>query len=230
MKPYGLYTAAHALRYWENRQQVTAHNLANLETRGFKSERVFARLLEDTYVAAETATDYSPGSLTPTGGALDLALDGPGFFVVDTPEGERLLRGGALRLDEGGRIVDPSGYPILGERGPVEVPPGQLEIDAAGIVRVEGREVARLRVEMVAPGTQLARDPAGRFVPGEVRTELPTAERRVRQGYLEESNVNAIESMVDLINVQRSFASVQKSVVVIDGVLDTIVNQIGRGV
>lgn len=228
MKPYGLYTAAHALRYWENRQQVAAHNLANIETRGFKGERVFARLLEDSYVVAETGTDYSPGTLTPTGGALDLALEGPGFFVVETAEGERLTRGGALRLDEGGRIVDASGNALLGTRGPVVVPPGHLEIDATGIVRVDGAEIDRLRVEVVEPGTQLARDPGGRFVPPDLRAELAPADRRVRQGFLEESNVGAIESMVELIDIQRSFAAVQRTVLVNDGVLDTIANQIGR--
>lgn len=228
MKPYGLNTAAHALRYWENRQQVAAHNLANIDTRGFKGERVFARLIGDSYVAAETATDYSLGALTPTGGALDLALAGPGYFVVETPEGERLTRGGALRLDDEGRIVDSSGHPLLGERGEIVVPPGQLEIDRMGIVRVDGREIDRLRAEMVPPGEQLQRDAAGRFVPPAERTALPPAERQVKQGYLEESNVNAIESMVELITVQRSFAAVQNSVRVIDGMMDTIANQIGR--
>jgi flagellar basal body rod protein FlgG len=228
MKPYGLYTAAHALRYWESRQQVAAHNLANVDTRGFKGERVFARLLGDSYLAAETGTDYRPGSLTPTGGPLDLALEGDGYFVVETPEGERLTRGGALRLDETGRLVDQGGNAILGERGPIVVPPGQVEIDRLGIVRVDGGEIGRLRVETVAPGTQLERDAAGRFVPDATRTTLPHAERRVRQGHLEESNVNAIESMVELITVQRSFAAVQNTVRVIDGVMDTMVNQIGR--
>jgi flagellar basal-body rod protein FlgG len=228
MKPYGLYTAAHALRYWESRQQVAAHNLANVDTRGFKGERVFARLLGESYVAAETGTDYRPGSLTPTGGPLDLAFEGEGFFVVETPAGERLTRGGALRLDEVGQLVDQSGNAILGERGPIIVPPGKVEIDRLGVVRVDGGEVGRLRVEGVAPGVQLERDEAGRFVPDPTRTSLPFAERRVAQGHLEESNVNAIESMVELITVQRNFASVQNSVRVIDGVMDTIANQIGR--
>jgi flagellar basal body rod protein FlgG len=235
MRRYGLQTAAHALRYWENRQQVAAHNLANVDTRGFKGERVFARLIDETFVAAETETDYRPGSLTQTGNPLDLALDGPGYFVLDTPDGERLTRGGSQRVDEGGTIVDAAGHPLLGEDwttpgglAPIVVPPGQIEIDPRGLVRVDGHEVGQIRIETVAPGTQLQRDPAGRFVPDAVRTTQPAAERGIRQGYLEESNVNAIESLVELINVQRAFASVQNTVRVIDGMMDTIANQIGR--
>lgn len=228
MKPYGLYTAAHALHYWENRQKVAAHNLANVETSGFKAERVFARLIEESYVAAETETDFSEGKLTPTGRTLDLALEGPGFFVIETDLGERLIRGGSLRLDEIGRIVDPSGNPLLGERGEIFVPAGNLDIDAEGIVTVDGQEIDRIRVETVPPGTEMIREGAGRFLADVEPTPIAPIERRVRQGYLEESNVSAIESMVELIDIQRSFAAVQRTVLVNDGVLDTIVNQIGR--
>lgn len=228
MKPYGLNIAARALHYWEDRQQVAAHNLANVDTRGFKGERVFARMIGDALVTAEAATDDRPGTLTQTGNPLDLAFNGPGYFVVRTPEGERLTRGGAFTLDETGRIVDPSGNPLLGEEGEIVLPTGQVEVDARGVVRVDGVEVERLRIEVVAPGTQLERDAAGRFLPDPSRASLPEDERKVRQGFLEESNVNAIESMVELITIQRSFAAVQNSVRVIDGVMDTIANQIGR--
>src|SRR5690606_30697607 len=73
----GLLAAARALRYWETRQQVLAHNLANVDTPGFKGERVFARLVEDRLVEAHSATDMSTGPLSPTGRPLDLALEGP---------------------------------------------------------------------------------------------------------------------------------------------------------
>jgi flagellar basal body rod protein FlgG len=228
MKPEGLRTAAHALRYWEDRQRVVAHNLANADTKGFKAERVFARVFQDSLIEAESATDMRPGALTQTGAPLDVALEGEGFFVVDTPDGDRLTRGGALQIDASGRIVDASGYPVLGEDGPIVVPPGRIEIDARGTVRVEGQQVGRFRIETVPPGTRLLRDAAGRYIPDALRTPLAPSERRVRQGYLEESNVSAIESMVEMIQVQRSFAAVQNSVRVLDGVMDRIANQIGR--
>lgn len=228
MKPYGLTIAARALHYWEDRQQVAAHNLANVETRGFKGERVFARMMGDAMVTAEAATDERPGTLTQTGNPLDLAFNGPGFFVIRTPQGERLMRGGTFTLDETGRIVDPSGNPLLGEEGEIVMPAGQIEVDARGAVHVDGVTVERLRIERVTPGTRLEHDAGGRFLPDPSRASIPEDERTVRQGFLEESNVNAIESMVEMITIQRSFAAVQNSVRVIDGVMDTIANQIGR--
>lgn len=229
MKPDGLLSAAHALRYWELRQQALAHNLANADTRGFKGERVFARLLGETQVAPEAATDLTPGTLTETRAPLDLAIEGAGFFVVETPEGERLTRGGTFEIDETGTLVTERGHAVLGERGRITVPEdARIEIDAMGAVLVDGREIGVLRVETVPAGARLEREAAGLFVPGAERIELAADERRVRQGYLEESNVNTIESMVEMINVQRSFAAVQNGVRVIDGMLDTIANRIGR--
>ena len=92
MRTNGLTSAASALRYWERRQEIVANNLANVDTSGFKAERVFARAMGDGLPAVETATDLRGGTLTQTGAPLDVALDGKGFLVVDGPHGERLTR------------------------------------------------------------------------------------------------------------------------------------------
>jgi len=228
MRPEGLRTAAQALSYWERRQQVVAHNLANADTTGFKGERVFARLVADSILAAEARTDLRPGVLKPTGAPLDLALEGAGFFVVRTPAGERLVRGGSMQLDGEGRLVDAAGNPVLGENGPIVLPPGRIEIDLQGTIRVDGLEVDRLRVEDLPLGVDPTREEAGRYLPPPDRTPLPPEERRVRQGYLEESNVQAVEALVEMITVQRSFAAVHNTVRVIDGVLGTIANDLAR--
>jgi len=224
----GLLAAARALRYWETRQQVLAHNLANVDTPGFKGERVFARLMEDRLVEAHAATDMSTGALTPTGRPLDLALEGPGFFVVDTPDGDRLTRGGAMRIDEAGRLVTESGDPLLGESGPLVLPPGTVEIDASGVVRVDGRQIGRLRVEAAPAGVTLVREAGGLYRPDALRIPMDPDARTVRQGMLESSNVSPIEAMVDMLTVQRSFAAVQNSVRVIDEVMATVANDLGR--
>lgn len=224
----GLLAAARALRYWETRQQVLAHNLANVDTPGFKGERVFARLMEDRLVEAHAATDMSTGPLSPTGRPLDLALEGPGFFVVETPDGERLTRGGAMRIDESGRLVTEAGYPLLGDNGPLVLPPGTVDIDQTGMVRVDGREIGRLRVEAAPEGVTLLREAGGLYRPDALRIPMDPARRKVRQGMIEASNVSAIESMVDMLTVQRSFAAVQNSVRVIDEVMATVANDLGR--
>lgn len=220
--------AAQALYYWERRQEVLANNLANAETDGFKGTRVFARLVQGALLAPEAATDFRQGTLTPTGQPLDLAIEGDGFFVLQTPAGERLSRGGSLRLDEAGRLVDASGRALLGERGPIVVPPGTVEVDEQGVVRVDGTEVGRLRVERLPAGVEPQRDEGTLFVPAQERIRVPDGERRVRQGFIEKSNASTLDGLVEMITVQRSYAAIERSIRVLDGVLERVSNDIGR--
>jgi flagellar basal body rod protein FlgG len=233
----GLTSAAAALRYWERRQEVASNNLANVSTDGFKAERVFARMLGDAMPAAQTATDARGGALRETRNPLDVALAGDGFFVVDTPNGERFTRGGSFRLDAERRLVDASGHPVLGEAGPdgaagpVVVPQGvAVAVDREGALSVDGKAVARLRVERAAPGARLAHEGGTLLVPDGTRQPVPAAERAVRQGFLEESNVSAVGALVDMIAVQRAYASVQKAVTTLDAVRATAASELGKPV
>lgn len=226
----GMIRASNALHYWERRQEIAANNLANAETTGFKAERVFARVMGDAIPVADTATDFTPGALTTTGQPLDLAMANDAFFVVESPNGERLSRGGSFTLDAEGRVVDSRGNPLLGDGGEIVLPPGNVDIDGAGVLRVEGTEVARLRVETVPPGTQLVHEEGTLFLPDPARVEQGAEERQVRQGHLEGSNVSTIGSLVDLISIQRNYAAVQRAVVTIDGIRSTISNDLGKPV
>jgi flagellar basal-body rod protein FlgF len=226
----GMERAANALRYWERRQEVAANNLANVSTDGFKAERVFARLMGDAITVADTATDQRSGALKPTGAPLDLALEGNGFLVVETGAGERFNRGGSFRLDEVGRIVDANGNALLGEGGPIVAPQGTLEIDGSGTVKVDGKAVAQLRVETVPAGTRLAHEGGALFVPDASREPVAVENRRVRQGMLEDSNVDSVGSMVDMISIQRAYTAVQKAVTTLDDVRRTITTDLGKPV
>jgi flagellar basal-body rod protein FlgF len=230
MEINGRIRAANALHYWERRQEIAAHNLANSDTTGFKAERVFARMVGDAIPVADTATDMRAGTVTNTGQPLDFALGDLGFLVVDTPGGERLTRGGSFELDTEGRIVDQRGNPLLGEGGEIIVAGGSIDVNRAGVVRVDGREVGRLRVETVPADVRLAHEAGTYFIPDEERIEVAAEARDVRQGHIEASNVNTIGSMVDLISIQRNFAAVQRAVVTLDDVRSTIVNDLGRPV
>ena len=130
-RPNGMTSSAQALRYLERRQEVVANNLANVSTDGFKAERTFGRLLEGSIPVVETQTDMRAGTMRPTGAPLDIALGGDGFLVVDGPEGERLTRGGAFRLDDRHRVVTADGMPLLGEGGPIVVDPAVAREAAA---------------------------------------------------------------------------------------------------
>ncbi len=231
VKPNGMTSASAALRFWERRQEVAANNLANVSTTGFKAERVFARLLDGAHTVLDTRTDMRDGTVKPTDSPLDLSLEGPGFFVVSTPSGERYVRGGSFTMMQGGRIVDQQGNALLTEDGPLVLPKGStIEIDPQGGVSVDGNRVARLRVETVAPNARLQHEGGNMFVPEAERQSVPVTERRIRQGALEQSNVDTMGAMVDMITVQRAYGAVQKVVTTLDGIRGTIANELGKPV
>ena len=230
----GLTSAAASLRYWERRSEVTAHNLANASTDGFKAERVFGRLLGaggEGGTVAQTATDLRAGTFRTTDNPLDLALGTDGFLVVNTPAGERFTRGGSFRLDADRRIVDAAGRPLLGEKGAITVPAGaSVAIAPDGAVTADSRPRDRLRVERPGTGATLAHEGGTLFVPDAGRRSVAAADRQLRQGAVEESNVNPVSSMVDMIAVQLAYASVQKAITTLDAVRGTAASELGKPV
>lgn len=220
--------AGHALKFWETRQNVISNNLANVNTAGFKGERVFARLLGEASLAAEGGTDFRRGSLTETGRQLDLALESPGFFVVDTEAGPRLTRNGGFQIRDD-ILTDGAGNPVLGHRGRIELPPGNLSITREGFVQVDGVQVDRLRIVEPAREDALAHEEGSRFtVDASPLRELPLEEIRLVQGALEESNINPVSAMVEMLEVQRSFQSVERTIRALDDVMATVTSRLGR--
>lgn len=228
----GLEAAASALRYWERKQEVVANNLANVSTTGFKAQRIFATLLDGIRPVARTHADLSVGTLTQTGSAMDVAIEGDGFFVVSTPNGERYTRGGTLHLDEKKRLVDNDGNPLLGmkKNEPLTTLDGPIEITPAGEVRQNGQIVDILRIEGAPRDAELSREGEGLWIPPATKQVVPLETRRVRQGHLEESNVNSLSAMVDMVSIQRAYASVQKVIVEMDRTNETAVTQLAKPV
>jgi flagellar basal-body rod protein FlgF len=231
IRPDGVRFAAAALANLERRQAVLANNLANVSTAGFKGEQVFARILQDgTAPVLDAVTDLRPGPIAVTNNPLDLAIERDGFFVTETPRGERLVRSGSCRLDESRHIVDANGDALLGEDGAVTVPDGtsDIRIDRGGAVFADGKQVARLKLERVPAGTRLEHDGAGRFVRPQSAESVPVEQRVIRQGAIEESNVGSVEALVDLIDVQRAYAAAQKVLTTMDGARGITVAEIGK--
>ena len=226
--PDGIAAAASALRYYERRQEIVANNLANANTDGFKAERIFARLVGESHPAPDTATDLRRGTFKETGGALDLATDSDGYFVVNTAQGERLSRGGSLQLSPDGVLTDSAGHALLGEKGMIKLGPGTVTVDRDGLVAVDGEAVDRLRMETIPPGTDVHHDAGTLFLPGASRETLALGSRAVRQGFVEESNVNTVSTMVDMISVQRAYANAAKALTTLDGIRATISNDLGK--
>lgn len=234
VRPNGMSSAAAALRYWEHRQEVTSNNLANVSTGGFKGQKVFARMIEGALPVADGVTDLSQGSLQVTNNSRDLALEGRGFFVVKTPNGERYSRGGSVQVNDSGNLTDSSGNQLLGESGPIRVAShsnadiASIQIGRDGTVMIDKAEVGRLRIETIPEKATLLAEGSGLFIPPTARTRIEPDARIVRQGALEQSNVTPISQMVDMISIQRAYTAVQKAVTTLDTVRAIATTELAR--
>jgi len=228
MGPGALSKAGQAFRYWERRQETVAHNLANASTPGFKGERVFASLMEGQGVRPTSKTNFEAGALEQTGRPLDLALEGDGFLLLKTPEGERLVRGGSFQLDESRALVDVHGNLLMGDSGPIMLPEGDFEITRSGVVKVDEVPVATLKIVQPREGAPLQREGGVRFRLDGAYSSVEEGSVKVHQGHLEESNVDPVGAMVEMIEIQRAYAAIQRSVLVLDDVLGRISNDLGK--
>jgi len=223
-------SAASALQMLERRQAVLSNNLANASTRGFKAETAFARIMNDAMAVTDTSIDLGQGNLTETYNPLDLAVQGDGFFVTQTPGGERLVRNGSFHLDAERRLVDERGNPVLGDEGPLVLPLGMVEIEESGLVKVNGKPIQSLRLESVPDGTQLEHEGGTQFVPPAGRAAIAAGDRRIKQGFVEESNVNPMLAMTDMLDVLHRYGAAQKTLTTIDSVRGIAVTDLAKPV
>jgi len=224
----GIGGAARTLDYYQRLQEVQANNLAQVNTAGFKALRVAAHAAPTGGATAPTQwTDWRQGALRETGRTLDVALDGPGFLVVDTARGERLIRGGSLRLDSDGFLTDLAGHPVLDQGGPVALFGSKIEIQRDGTLVVDGENTGRLRLETVGDLASLRREDDGMFVPQERPVAVPDGTTRILQGQVEDSNVDTLLTMVDMLSIQRSYAANVQSLKTIDQALRIAASQVG---
>ena len=205
------------------RQDVLAHNLANVSTAGFRAEIAAFRAVpvrgdgaSTRVYALESTPGHSdaPGVVQATGRALDVAVAGKSWLAVQSLDGtEAYTRGGALDTDADGQLVPRSGLPVLGDGGPISVPANaQLDIGADGTVsaRIGNQKAQTLgRLKLVTPQAPLVRSDDGLFrsAGGDLDAD-PAA--RVQQGALEGSNVSPVETMVAMIAAARQFEQQMK--------------------
>lgn len=195
---------------------VVANNIANAATTGFRAEGViFAEHVkslgpDDPSLSMATAavrdTTYRQGSLTQTNGTFDVAIEGEGFFLIGTPNGERLSRAGSFTPNENGDLVTPEGFNVLDPGGaPVFVPTGAGPIGIApdGTISAGGQPVGQIGIVVPADPLQMTREDGVRF--NSAAGFEPAAEGRMLQGFLEESNVNPILEISRMIEVQRAY-------------------------
>jgi flagellar basal-body rod protein FlgG len=177
---------------------------------------------------ARGALDLTPGTLQSTASPLHLAIEGSGFFVVSTSRGEMLTRRGDFRLDGEGQIVTQSGDPVLGTSGPIVITGDQPTISPDGTVRVGTDVMGQLRIVDVASGSALS--PVGdcSYVLADGEQALESPSPTIRQGFLETSNVQTVNEMVQLMDTMRRFEAGQHFVRGYDDMMDKAITTLGR--
>jgi flagellar basal-body rod protein FlgF len=223
---------------------IIANNLANLGTTGFKREGVlFEQFLADRarredfphpidqqisfVLDRETRTDLSQGAFQQTGSSLDFAIDGEGFFVVETPQGERFTRAGSFALNATGELVTPAGFRVLGTGGPVVLDPNDTEfaIAADGTISTRDGVRGRLRLVRFENPSQLTKEGNNIFA-SEAPPQPVDARTRVVQGSLEKSNVNAVLEMSRMIEVTRAYTTLANLMARTDELRQTAIQQL----
>ncbi|WP_029586608.1 flagellar basal-body rod protein FlgF [Bradyrhizobium sp. URHD0069] len=216
----------------QRQMDVVANNVANVNTTGYKADRSLfeeflnSRAREDNFVPQDrrvsyvqdrgTFKDFSQGSSEQTKNPLDVAIDGRGFLVVQTPAGERYTRDGGLQINNQGQLVTAAGNPVLGNSGPIVFQPTDKEVSIAadgnvtvleGINRIDAVR-GKLRVVRFADAQQLVKEGSNLYSVGEGAAAEPDTASRIRQGFIEKSNVNSVTEMSRMIEVTRAYTSI----------------------
>jgi len=238
----GLYSAAAGMSAQQEQLDAIGNDLANLSTSGYKSERVaFSDLLYNPVNIAHTETavgagasasvigrSEGQGTIHETGNPLDLAIEGPGYFQVTKPNGQIVLtRDGAFSTDATGTLVAAHGERIA---PPIKIPAGvplsQVSISTDGTVLAAGRKVGRVQLVTVTSPEKMLADGVGQFSPtaasGPVST---TGVGHVRQGALEEANVDVGREMAQMVSTQRAF-QLTSSAIQTESQMMSIANQL----
>lgn len=235
----GIYSALSGMQVRLDDLDRVASDLANISTSGYKSERsstsaaergIFIRELDSAIdvMSEGKRIDFRSGALTTTGRDLDVAIDGAGFFVVQTPEGLRYTRDGALTRQGDGRLTTRDGYPVMGESGEIKLGNGTVKIAEDGTIR-EGEAVAgRLKVVTFNGAGDIERESGARF--RAVGSVAPSAsEARLVGGSLEAANISVVDRMAALTEISRAFEGLQRGISLLANDVDgRAISELGR--
>lgn len=210
----------------KRQMSVVANNLANMNTAGYKAGTMLfeehlmpvARMNDQTgpdkrlsYVLdSATYLSFREGAYKQSNNELDVALSGDGWLVVETPDGERYTRNGQLKLDADGQLVTPSGYPVLGEGGPITIGPNEIGIEIAkdGTISTSQGTKDRLRVVQFEKNAELKKE--GETLFSTTQQAEPAEDVRVLQGVVEQSNVQPISELTRMIETVRAYTSMSQ--------------------
>jgi flagellar basal-body rod protein FlgF len=216
----------------ERQMDVVANNVANVNTNGYKADKsLFQEYLktgahEDNFVGRDRNVsyvqdsgafkDFSQGPTEQTKNPLDVAIDGRGFLVVQTPAGERYTRDGGLQINGQGQLVTAAGNPVLGNSGPIVFQATDHDVSIAadgnvtvleGINRIDAVR-GKLRLVSFAQAQSLLKEGSNLYARGAGTAAQPDTASRVKQGFIEKSNVNSVTEMSRMIDVTRTYTQI----------------------
>lgn len=242
-----IYTQMQAMQVLSRSQDVTADNLANINTPGFKGNKMFYRMFTETVNGKTTTTsrpltqvDLSQGILEPTGNEFDVALNGKGFFTVEADGKEYLTRDGRFQLDSDGILVNSSGAKVMGDSGPIQLSDLfqsqtnesggtlMLEISKDGTLTMNGKALDKLKIVNVKDPSHLMRQGNSYFT---IKDDVELTDEHtgmVLQGFFEKGNVQPLTEMVDMMRNMQMFESQQKALKTTDEMLGQATSRIGR--
>ncbi len=249
----GLYTSAVSMAKIQKKMDVTSNNLANISTIGYKKDvtisqsfpEILTKRINDKATGtsgsdnigtmslgsdiAEVFTQYTLGNIIETKRPTDIAIndDSTGFFVIDVNGTQMYTRNGSLTIDSNGYLITTTGYPILGQAGQIQVNNDNFHLEADGRIYADGRYIDTLQIMSFADTGQLEKygDNIVRAQGEPVTIEF---NGQLKQGFIEDSNVNPIQEMVEIINVMRSYEANQKVIKAYDDSLDRLINEVGK--
>ncbi len=220
----GLYIAMTAGKNVMRAQAVHANNLANANTTGFQADFEQARSMPVYYgdghstrayaLAENPATDFRRGALIETGRDLDVAVSGDGWIAVQAPDGsEAYTRAGSLKITPFGQIVTGNGLPVLGNGGPIAIPPAdkiQMGADGTITIQPQGQAATVLqvvdRIKLVKPEySELKKGEDGLIRTRDGQAQAPDASVMLQAGFLESSNVNPVEELTKIMALSRQY-------------------------
>ena len=247
---YGLWQSASGLRTQDFKQSVIANNMATLDTPGFKPDSVaFAERLSEArlrggfnsdrmlrnitggVVETEVYTNFAPGPINTTGNPLDLALVNDGFLTVQTPDGPRYTRDGRLAKSPSGTLVHAgTGFPVLSDQGREIVidtsSKEALKINSRGLIRQGLAEVGRIGVVDFADKHKLNKTGSNLYEAGV--EPLPRPDADIQQGAVEQSAVDPVTTLVDMIAGSRAYELNANFITLQDQTLGRVINDVGR--
>lgn len=241
-----IYIQMQAMQVLSRSQDVTADNLANINTPGFKGNKLFYRMMTENMNGTDikkpvpmNQINLDQGILEPTGNEFDIAINGNGFFKIQDNDQEYITRDGRFSLNSDGFLVNSNGANVLGDSGPIQLTelfqtnnetgsPSRLEISKNGTVLINGKPQDNLQIVNVEDPSHLERQGSSYFT---VKDGIELSDEgigMVMQGYFEKGNVKPLAEMVDMMRNMQMFESQQRAMKTTDDMLSQVTSRLGR--